>query len=59
MTIEILNTTKVFGGTQQQVKHVSKVLNCDMQFSVFSEFRYLWSLQACGTNGPTHGAARR
>jgi len=35
MTIEILNTTKVFGGTQQQVKHASKVLNCNMRFTIF------------------------
>ena len=35
MTIEILNTTKVFEGSQQQVKHRSSVLNCDMRFSVF------------------------
>jgi S-formylglutathione hydrolase len=35
MTIEILNASKVFGGNQQQVKHTSKVLNCDMRFSIF------------------------
>jgi len=35
MTIEILNTNKIFGGSQQQVKHRSKVLNCDMRLSIF------------------------
>ena len=35
MTIEVLGATKVFGGTQQQVKHASKVLNCDMRFSIY------------------------
>mgnify|MGYP000317678409 FL=1 len=35
MTIEIQNTNKVFGGSQQQIKHRSKVLSCDMQFSIF------------------------
>jgi len=35
MTIETLNTTKVFGGEQRQVRHRSAVLNCEMRFSVF------------------------
>jgi len=35
MTIEILNKNKVFGGSQQQAKHHSMVLNCDMRFSIF------------------------
>ncbi|MFT6122106.1 MAG: S-formylglutathione hydrolase [Oleiphilaceae bacterium] len=35
MTIEILNVNKAFEGKQHQVKHASKVLNCEMRFSIF------------------------
>ncbi|SDJ94291.1 S-formylglutathione hydrolase [Microbulbifer yueqingensis] len=35
MSLELLSSTKVFDGRQQQYRHYSDTLDCDMRFSVF------------------------
>ena len=35
MTIERVSSTKCFDGLQQQFRHRSEVLDCDMRFAVF------------------------
>jgi len=35
MSLQLVSSQRCFGGLQQRYSHVSKVLNCTMQFSVF------------------------
>ena len=35
MTLELVSSTKVFDGRQQQYRHYSETLNCEMRFAIF------------------------